>query len=83
VTGYVLAFRWVLAERPDRALVRLAFLDSAGNLSGFRDVGETSAAGGPIVLRIAVDGRLVLGFAEADTEGNFTLQVARATCSAS
>jgi hypothetical protein len=83
VTGYVAAFRSVIRDRPDRALLRLAFMDTRGNFSGFRDVLETSAAGGSIALQIAVDGRIVLGFAEVDEAGAFSLEVARATCSSS
>jgi hypothetical protein len=79
-TGYAVAYRVVRPEAPDTAMVRLAFLDSEGNLAGTRDLFETSSSGGVVQLRASVDGRLVLAFAEVDGDGVFTLQVARVTC---
>lgn len=80
VTGYAIAFRALLQDNPERARLRIAFTDSVGNLAGFRDLLETSAAGGPLVLKATVDGRLIVGFAEVDDSGAYTLNVARVTC---
>ena len=80
-TGYVVAYRAVHSAEPDRATLRLAFLDSDGNQAGTRDVLETSASGGQVKVLATVDGRLVIGFADVDGEGAFTLHVARVTCS--
>jgi hypothetical protein len=77
----VVAFRVVHEAEPSRASLRLAFLDSDGNLAGTRDLLETSASGGQVKVLATVDGRLVVGFAEVDSKGQFTLEVARITCS--
>jgi hypothetical protein len=79
-TGYVIAFRSVLGSDPKRAQLRLAFIDTDGNLAGFRDAFETSAEGGALALRSTVDGRLIVGLAEVDGQGKYQFHVARLTC---
>lgn len=78
--GHVVAFRAVRPDAPMRAVLRILFLDPQGNIAGFRDVLETSASGGAVVMRAGVDGRLVIGFAEVDSDGAQTFHVARVTC---
>jgi len=78
--GYAIAYRSVRADDPARAWVRLTLIDPQGHIAGSRNVIETSAAGGQVLIRAAVDGRLALGFREIGEDGSSALHVARVTC---
>jgi hypothetical protein len=72
--GYLVAFRSLLADDPERAEVRVTFLtkegnlqrDSAGNVASYV-IAEASATGGRLTARVSQDGQLLVGFLDTAT----------------
>jgi len=72
--GYLVAFRSLLADDPERAEVRVTFLtkegnlqrDSAGNVASYV-IAEASASGGRLTARVSQDGQLLVGFLDTAT----------------
>ncbi|HTU62579.1 MAG TPA: hypothetical protein VMF89_29160, partial [Polyangiales bacterium] len=88
--GYVVAFRSLLADDPNRAEVRVTFLtkegnlqrDSAGNVASYV-IAETSATGGRLTARVSQDGQLLVGFLDTsagDQGAQFRLIRKRLEC---
>jgi hypothetical protein len=72
--GYLVAFRSLLADDPERAEIRVTFLTKEGNLQRDRAgnvasyvIAETSATGGRLTARVSQDGQLLVGFLDTAT----------------
>lgn len=76
--GWVVAFRHKVNGDPQNT-IRLAFIDTAGNIAGFRSIANASAFGGPTQVRVAVDGRILVSW--TDEEGADTkVRALRVVC---
>jgi hypothetical protein len=79
-TGYAVAYRSLPADPSAKALLKLAFFDSVGNLGGVRSVVEVARNAGTIRMALARDGRLFIAWVDAPSGQPMTLRAVRAVC---
>ncbi len=77
--GYLVAYRLVAEGATPEPLLRLAYLDTLGNLARKRDVLTLSGSGSMVHAYEANDGRVLLAWADQEADRS-TLRVMRATC---
>jgi len=61
--GWVVAYRRSAADNL-QSTVRLTFTDRSGNIARVHDVAEASPSGGPVQVRVASDGRILLAWTD-------------------
>ncbi|MDD9947346.1 MAG: hypothetical protein OXU20_40280 [Myxococcales bacterium] len=79
-TGYAVAYRALPGGPVTRPTIRVLFLDRAGEIIGDSDVGYTTELGGVTSIKMASNGRIVIGWSEYDGAGKATIKIASLPC---